>query len=358
MSLEGNLRDLALPEVCQLLAHTRKSGELRLKAPLVGLHAHILFNSGAIVGAEINNLGVPIASDVDVVAPDAAQTVERTTLELLCWKEGEFRFVPHSSETGPMRTGVRLHTEMLLMEGARRGEEWERLSDLIPNARAVPAFVDVEPRQLPLLNLQPQQWEVLTGVDGQRDLSALARALGRDLLEVAEVVHALIGTGLLKLADASRVQRTQATPPSSAAQPDTSALDLWVPENGGPRGDDDYDDDDANDEIFDPVRVGVISPDGLPRLRTPAQVARIARVRATSAPSSGVNTVELRELGDASARRGELSEALRYWSAILEWRAAPGVEGSEQANGDKTHAAEAIALVTRLQELLYANQPV
>ena len=174
MSLEGNLRDLALPEVCQLLAHTRKTGELRLKAPLAGLYAHILFDSGAIVGADISGAVPAVHVDADVIASDAAQTVERLTQELLCWNDGEFRFVPHAADAPPLRTGVRLHTELLLMEGARRSEEWARLSDRIPNARAVPTFSDVEPRQLPLLNLQPQQWEVLTGVDGQRDLAALA----------------------------------------------------------------------------------------------------------------------------------------------------------------------------------------
>ena len=360
MSLEGNLRDLALPEVCQLLAHTRKSGELRLKAPLAGLSAHILFHSGTIVGAEIAGVTLPSHTGIDSAAPNAAQIVERTTLELLSWNEGEFRFVPHVGEGELSRTGVRLHTAVLLMEGARQNAEWERLSDRIPNARAVPAFsVDVEPRQLPLLNLQPQQWEVLTGVDGQRDLPALARSLGRDLLDVAEIVHALIGTGLLKLVQVTRVQPTQATPPSSAAHSENLSVDLWVPTKSD-AGRDDTLDDDADDEIFDPVRVGVITPEGLPRFRTPLHVARVSaqRVRETGASVSVDDTERMRERGDAAARRGSLSEALRHWSAILAWNGASHVPTSERANADKAYAVEAIAVATRLHQLLNANQPV
>ncbi|MEP6833200.1 MAG: DUF4388 domain-containing protein [Gemmatimonas sp.] len=357
MSLEGNLRDLALPEVCQLLAVTRKSGELRLKAPLAGLNAHILFESGAIVGAGIRGMAIPAALDTETSTQDAAQAVERTTLELLCWNDGEFRFVPDNDSASSLRTGVRLHTELLLMEGARRSEEWDHLSDRIPNARAVPAFVDVEPRQLPLLNLQPQQWEVLTGVDGQRDLSVLARSLGRDLLEVAEIVHGLIGTGLLKLAEVSRVQRAQATPPSSVAQSGRAGVDLWVPamHEDAP----DALDDDADDEIFDPIRVGVITPDGLPRLRTPLQVSRVAASRSPQKDVVECASAEgLRKRGDSAARRGDFTEALSFWNAVLALNCDRDVATREQILLDQAHAIAAIDLATRLQMLLHVNQPV
>ena len=356
MSLEGNLRDIALPEICQLLAHTRKTGELHLSAPLAGLRAHILFDSGAIVGAGVAGLAGPAYLEAASAAPDAAQAVERTALELLRWNEGEFRFVPHAGGAAALRTGVRLHTELLLMESARRSEQWERLSDRIPNARAVPAFVDVEPRQLPLLHLLPQQWEVLTGVDGQRDLPTLARSLGRDLLEVAEIVHALIGTGLLKLLDVSRVQRTHATPPSIAAQSNDVRADLWVPTIHEAGTEDTYDDD--NDDIFDPVRVGVITPEGLPRLRTPLQVARVSEKHACAESASTMRdeTHELRDRGDAAARRGDLPEALRCWNAILNCPREREAAQAEKARVTMAYAAQAVAAATRLQELLRANR--
>ncbi len=357
MSLEGNLRDLALAEVLQLLAHTRKSGELQLKAPLAGLSARILFEAGSIVGAESTSLVQSNASG-ELISPAGAPAVEQLTHELLCWNEGEFRFVPHPVDASWVHTSVRLNTELLLMEAARRSEDWVRLSDRIPNSRAVPTFADVEPRQLPLLNLQPQQWEVLTGVDGHRDLPALARSLGRDLLEVAQSVHELIGTGLLKLADVTRVQRTQATPPSSASLPEGVQAELWVPA-GRDIGRDDYDHYDHDDEIFDPIRVGVITPDGLPKLRTPIHVACVPAV---GVENHGAVVPEgcaaLRQRGDAAARRGDLAEAVHYWREVLRSGRAAASSGDESASVATVHAAEAMALATRLQALLNIKETV
>lgn len=345
MSLEGNLRDLALPEVCQLLAHTRKSGELRLSAPLAGLRASIRFASGAIVGAEIVG---PLSEKAPIEqSVDTAQHVESIALELLTWNEGQFRFVPTENGVKAPQTGVRLHTEMILMEGARRTGEWARLADRLPNARVVPAFAEVEPRQLPLLNLTPQQWEVLTGVDGQRDLPTLARSLGRDLLEVAEIVHGLLGTGLLRLVDSARVLRTQATPPSSAVTKSETPIDLWVPTESetllahyAPA--------DGTDDIFDPVSIGVVNAEGLPRLRTPAFAQQSQTI--TSVATTVDAAQSAREMGDAAARRGDLVSALMHWNSALEGNAP-------DADADATYAREAIALAARLQQLLHANRP-
>lgn len=325
MSLQGNLRELALQEVLQLLAHTRKTGDLCISAPLAGLTACIVFDKGAVVDATIEPLPPEDLAPFVNGKPDPSRVVENAVLELLGWQDGTFAFVPLLDRKERSVTGVRLNTDVLLMEGARRVDVWSRLADRIPNARVIPGFVEVESRHLPLLNLLPQQWEVLTGVDGQRDLLALSRALGRDLLETAEIVYGLVETGLLRIADSARVARTHATPPSSSSQRDTDAkLDLWVPDQAtmsGAFGD---------DEIFDPVRVGVLTPDGLPRLRTPKA-------------SSVVLVAHQRQLGDEAARRGDLAEALAHWSAVLD---------TSRNGPDAEYAREAIALAVRLSELL------
>lgn len=325
MGLEGNLRELALQEVLQLLAHTRKSGDLCINAPLEGLSATIVFDNGAVVNASISGL---VTEDPGVLVngiADLSHAVESAVLELLGWQDGTFTFLPLADRKDRVSTGVRLNTDALLMEGARRVDVWSRLSDRLPNARVVPAFVEVDSRHMPLLNLLPQQWEVLTGVDGQRDVLALSRALGRDLLETAEIVYGLLETGLLRLSDSVRVVRTHATPPSTSSHQRAVDVDLWVPrleesESG------DFDDDD----IFDPIRVGVITPDGLPRLRTPA---------ATSVILVGHE----RQLGDEAARRGDLAAALAHWSAVVD---------ANRDGPDAEHAREAMALATRLCELL------
>jgi Domain of unknown function (DUF4388) len=325
MGLEGNLRELALQEVLQLLAHTRKTGDLCINAPLAGLTACISFDNGAVVNASIEGLPPEDPAVFMNGKPDLAVVVENAVLELLSWQDGTFRFVPLADRRDRAATGVRLNTDVLLMEGARRVDVWSRLADRIPHARVVPTFVEMESRQLPLLNLLPQQWEVLTGVDGQRDILALSRTLGRDLLEIAEIVYGLVETGLLRVGDTARVARTFATPPSSSwPLPGDGTLDLWVPDEPSRSGQ--FDD----DEIFDPVRVGVITPDGLPRLRTPKA-------------SAVVLVAHQRQLGDAAARRGDFPEALAHWSAVLD---------ADRDGPDAEHAREAMALTVRLSELL------
>lgn len=325
MGLEGNLRELALQEVLQLLAHTRKSGDLCINAPLEGLSASIVFDNGAVVNASITGM---VAEEPGALAngvADLSHAVESAVLELLGLQDGTFKFLPLADRKDRVSTGVRLNADALLMEGARRVDVWSRLADRLPHARVVPTFVEVEARHLPLLNLLPQQWEVLTGVDGQRDILALSRTLGRDLLETAEIVYELLETGLLRLSDSTRVVRAHATPPSSPRQQQAVEVDLWVPQQG-----DSDTGEYAVDEIFDPIRVGVITPDGLPRSRTPV---------ATSA----ILVAHERQLGDEAARRGDLAEALAHWSAVVD---------ANRDGPDAEHAREAMALATRLSELL------
>ena len=77
--------------------------------------------------------------------------------------------------------------QIAALEAAQRAEVWSRIEDRVPHSRVVPAFVDVEPQQLPLLRLAPAQWEILTRVDGQRDLLMLAESLGRVFKNVESV---------------------------------------------------------------------------------------------------------------------------------------------------------------------------
>jgi hypothetical protein len=298
VTLEGRIRELSLHEVCQLVGLGRKTGTLEIHAPLQDTAASVAFVQGAIVNASIWSPGAS-AHDVVRAAPgpaDAASVTARV-LDLLTWTDGEFRFVAGKSSAAS--SGLRVAIEPLLVEAAQRAALWERVADRIPSARAVPAFVDVESEQLPLLRLAPQEWEILTRVDGRRDLVELARALGRDVVDVAGLVHGLIGHGVLMLRDGVQTRRRHATPPSSAALPETSVVDLWIPAD-------------------DP---------GVPTLRAG----------------------ELCERGDDAARRGDLEAAVECWSAALQQHA---MRSDTPSGVDVGRIREAIALAARLHALL------
>lgn len=362
MSLEGRLRDLGLPEVLQLLALSRKTGRLQLRAPLQGRAAFVQLTNGAITDAALWRPPLDQAHADGLASSAGSKAVESCVLDLLRWRDGDFRFEP---DTARETSGaVRLVADMLLMESAQQAERWEAIEARVPDAEAIPAFVDVEPQQLPLLRLVPQEWEILTRVDGARDLNELAVLLERDVLDVAEIVAGLIDSGLLTLRQTERAPRRNPTPPIGTvaqlpptATPSASApgidvpRDLWIP-----HGDDvllaEHDPHD-DDSIFDPIELGVTTVDGYPRARTRIyEENAVATMRPEpslprgeanwSASLSDAST--LCSHGDDAARRGDLAQALQYWSAALR---------SDAAMVDADRIREAIALAARLHALLH-----
>ncbi|HEY0930249.1 MAG TPA: DUF4388 domain-containing protein [Gemmatimonas sp.] len=341
MGIEGRLRDLGLTDVLQLLSGGRKNGTLHCDAPLLGLRLRLGFLQGQIVEGFVDRANESAAPSMDATEISA---VVHTALR---WREGTFRFAPADVPDG--RTGVRLAVEPLLMDGAIQAEVWSRIESRVPHAGVVPMFVDVEPQQLPLLRLSPHQWEILTHIDGQRDLDAIAAVMGRELAVVAELVHDLIVAGLLVLREASPAPRRNPTPPVSPAVP--SANDLWIPESGLPESGMDEDGVLDEDAVFDPVQWGVLTADGMPRRSTPWPPPRVApplpdpsfAQREPVGAAAWQDGPALQRLGDDCARRGDLSSAIVHWAAALD-ATVPVV--------DAHRVREAISLATRLQTLL------
>jgi len=385
MSLEGTIRDLGLHEVGQLLSLSRKSGTLAVSSVLRARSAWIRFADGAMVDAGVH---APLASGEATAAAAAGErsAVEEVVLDVLAWREGRFVFNPEASGSRSA-SHVRIPTDAMLVESARRDDAWQQLADRVPDADVVPSFVDYEPRALPLLRLVPQEWEVLTRVDGQRSLRILAHLLRREVLEVAGIVYGLIATGLLSVRDSGPLRRATApehavlapmsdvelpAPRVAGRAPDLRAErdDLWVPVSAE-MAVFDSDHDDADDVVFDPLRAGLLTPHGSPRVEassftsTPNSFASSATTVTPPAswhvasgalqPSSPespiysetsrpVDLSALLEQGNEAARRGDFESALTYWSHFLR---------HPHANGQADRVREAIGLAARLQALLY-----
>lgn len=355
MSLEGRLRDLALAELCQLLGASRKSGVLHVTVPLQARAATIRFDQGVVVDAmqwpldgTNPNGGTRLPASANSALAnsvhDATRAVESCVLELLTWQDGEFRFV---AQRGDERGdgGVRLAVDTLLVEAAQREETWHRLRARVPGAGSVPAFVHIEPRELPLLRLIPQEWEVLTRVDGRRDVGALATTLGRSILDVAQIVHDLIGAGVLALRDDGAPPRQHPTPPAH------KAVDDWGTTGDAAAGIDDLDFE-SDAFAFDPPHLpefaseAAAEPDHARTLEIPPSASHGTEA---AWPSAGMDAASLCARGDESALRGDLAAALTFWSAALRDDATPV---------DADRIREAIALAARLHALLHPMRRV
>lgn len=241
MAIEGPLKELNINDVFQLLDLGRKTGVLRISSELRQNAGTVLFDHGAVVAAEIASNPHPLGALLvragritedefararalqgtgdgrrlgDILMDLGAITrrelerhlreqLEEVIFELMSWSEGYFVFEEKPVGAAEADAAVRIPTEALLMEAARRIDEWARIEDRIPHLGLVPRLTPVEGEELRPLDLVPFEWEVLAAVDGTRDLRALAAALGRSEFDVARTVYGLTAAGVLALDDPS-----------------------------------------------------------------------------------------------------------------------------------------------------------
>jgi hypothetical protein len=123
--------------------------------------------------------------------------LESVVFELMAWRDGFFSFEERAVDDVSLETRVRLSTESLLMESARRIDEWARIADRVPSLSAVPVLADQDPGTR--LDLAPQEWEVLALVNDARDVHGIAETLGRPAFEIAKTLSRLIDIGLVAI---------------------------------------------------------------------------------------------------------------------------------------------------------------
>jgi uncharacterized protein DUF4388/tetratricopeptide repeat protein len=237
MALEGPLKEFHIQDVFQLLDLGRKTGVLRVTSELRQTSASVTFDRGGVVaatmgktpqrfGARLVRMGKISAKDLDraltlqekgdsrrlgdlLVGMNAISRreldrqlraqVEETILELLGWTEGHFRFEEGAISEALVDSPVRIPTEGLLMESARRLDEWSRMEDKVPHLRVVPKLPPPDSAAKGKLDLIPFEWEVLAAVDGSRDLHTLADLLGKSEFDVARTIYTLAEAGVVIL---------------------------------------------------------------------------------------------------------------------------------------------------------------
>src|SRR2546421_3843132 len=95
--------------------------------------------------------------------------------------------------------------------GPRRIDEWSRIEGRIPHLGVVPALAPPQEGDAGELDLLPPEWEMLAAIDGQRDVRAIAAALGRSDFEVAKTLFGLESAGVIVLADPGTTKRERTT---------------------------------------------------------------------------------------------------------------------------------------------------
>jgi hypothetical protein len=198
MTFQGSLAELHLPDIIQLVSVSGKTGVFRLTGG--SYRGEIYLKKGKIVHAELGDL-----------------EGEEAVYSLAIWREGEFRF--DTGVAAPRQT-IRKSNTSLLMESARRLDEWRVLSRKIPSVDLVPEFVILENRE-GQINLNTMEWLLLSKIDGERSLRAIAGAAGLSVFDAAKLLYGLVATGLIRLRDPASGDSSSATA-NSLASPEPS----------------------------------------------------------------------------------------------------------------------------------------
>lgn len=239
MPIEGPLRELGVHDVFQLLDLTRKTGWLRVRSALRATDGVVHFVRGRVVGASMRDerhrigrmlvqagriteqelsralalqqqspgrrLGDLLVS-IGAIAPrelerHVRRQLETVVFELLSWSEGHFTFEEGTPDTDAVDVNGGIPAEALLMEAARRIDEWARMTDRIPHADVVPALAETDESTHPAsLDLRPHEWQVLAAVDGATSIRAIAASVGLSDFDAARIVYGLLSTGVVTLA--------------------------------------------------------------------------------------------------------------------------------------------------------------
>ena len=243
MAIKGSLKEASLPDVLQLLTMGKKTGCLSVTHR--SNFGYIYFDKGRICYASIVNrrdrLG-DILVKSGLVSPEQLEQaiqaqgklrdrrigeilidmgaltreelhqqirlqIEHAVYFLFTWSQGTFNF---EADIRPEEQDflVSINPESLLLEGARRVDEWGLIEKKIPSFDIV---FDVDRQRLAAsdVELTPEQEVLVPLIDARRDVSALLDESGLGEFEVGKALYGLLTAGFLH-----RVGKSKAPDPA------------------------------------------------------------------------------------------------------------------------------------------------
>ena len=176
MAFQGSLKELPLPDIIQLVSVSGKTGKFTLTRDTE--RGYIFLKNGQMVDAAVNDL-----------------IGEEAIYSLAIWNSGDFQFTPGDE---PERQTITKSNTNLLMEAARRLDEWRVLSKKVPSVELVPELMMRENRH-EQITLNPHEWMVITKIDGQRSIAEIGRVLNMSSFDVAKILYGMITSELVAL---------------------------------------------------------------------------------------------------------------------------------------------------------------
>ncbi|HTS89987.1 MAG TPA: DUF4388 domain-containing protein [Gemmatimonadales bacterium] len=232
MAIKGSLKEASLPDVLQLLALGKKTGCLAIADRQN--FGYIYFDDGRICYASIVNrrdrigdllrknqmvtneqldqairvqevhrerrLG-DILIELGFVTRDALERllylqIEEAVYHLFTWAQGTFNFEAGVRPEQQVFT-VSINPESLLLEGARRVDEWSQIEKKIPSFDLIFA-VDASHPPGDDVDLSPEQRRILPLLDGSRDVRQVIDECSLIEFDAAVALFGLITAGYVR----------------------------------------------------------------------------------------------------------------------------------------------------------------
>lgn len=141
----------------------------------------------------------------DVIRVFVQEQVLDALLEIASWERGGYEFF--DGDAASEETPVLLPTHHITTEVERRQREWEEISHVVPSLDHVPDFVGGS--STAQAALEPDEFTLMTNVDGRRSVRELALDLGYNEYEAARLVYGLSVLGVIELTEpTARTERT------------------------------------------------------------------------------------------------------------------------------------------------------
>lgn len=233
MAIEGALQDVSLADICQLLGMGMKTGCLSLTDR--SNFGYIYFERGRVIYASVLNrrdrLGELLVRNHAITRKDLNEAmeaqdqnrgkrlgkilvetgaisekdlqrfiqmqIEEAVYHLFTWDQGSFHF---DTDQMPDEEGIYLVSipgEALLMEGARRVDEWSLVEKKVPSFDIV-FQLDKNPDQSgENVELSKEQRKVLPYIDGVRTVTDIMNEAGLVEFETGKALFGLIQAGFV-----------------------------------------------------------------------------------------------------------------------------------------------------------------
>lgn len=226
MSLSGNLRTMALPDVLQWIATGHKTGTLRVQRGAT--ETRIMFQAGTVFSSWSNDprhslgqhlirerrvteeqlfkallaqedggplLGSILVADGVLAEEDLKRTLtfkaEETIYDLFLWSEGEFEFVDDELPA-QVRIHLNLAVTAVVLEGIRRVDEWARIREVFWSS-ATTFKVQGAPHSVS----DPAGRQALGLAAAGKSLAEIGLEMRRSEFETASLLYELYNRGAL-----------------------------------------------------------------------------------------------------------------------------------------------------------------